>query len=154
MDKKELLTFTFPEELIDRVSTIYVLEGTPSPLQRARFFKRGVYDSQKQEKLLLGLKLRNQHNSDKPLSGVLHFNITFHFPYPSHPKTREKLTKQFFHIYKPDLSNLIKMIEDICVDTEIITDDSIIASMFSAKVYSDKPKTTFQIISLKGDNEN
>lgn len=140
-----------PPELIERESNTYTIEGTPSPLRRPRFFKRGVYDSQKQEKLILGIKLKNQHKDQEPLKGVLHFHVTFHFPYPQNKKEHTRLAKQFFHVYKPDLSNLIKMIEDVCVDTEIISDDAIIASIFSVKVYDDEPKTTFKITSIKRD---
>jgi Holliday junction resolvase RusA-like endonuclease len=44
------------------------------------------------------------------------------------------------------------MVEDVCVDADIIADDSMIASMFSVKLYDDNPRTTFIITTIKGGN--
>lgn len=59
------------------------------------------------------------------------------------------LEHQFYHTYKPDLSNLIKMVEDVSVDAGLITDDAIIASVFSVKLYGDEPRTSFIITNIK-----
>lgn len=133
------------------ISPIYTLDGIPQPLKRPRFFERRVYDSQKHSKLLAGLKLKQQHNERDPFNGILHMDVTFYFPYPKDKKKKKELKKQAYHIYRPDLSNLIKMVEDVCVDAEIITDDSIIASISSIKLYDDKPRTTFSIKCIKGN---
>lgn len=137
---------------IEIVSPTYLIEGSPIALKRPRFFARRVYDSQKAEKLHRGLLLKNQHNDQPPFSGILHFDITFHFPYPQDKYKKRSLQAQHYHIYKPDLSNLIKMVEDVCVDAEIIKDDAIIASVFSVKVYDENPRTSFIITKIKSNS--
>lgn len=142
-----------PCERIAEVSPTYLIDGHPVALKRPRFFEKKVYDSQKAEKLHKGLLLKKQHNDRKPFNGILHFDITFYFPFPQNKYKRRSLANQQYHIYKPDLSNLIKLVEDVCVDANIIKDDAIISSVFSVKLYDDNPRTAFIITSLKRSNE-
>lgn len=137
-----------PQNRIELVSRKYVLSREPKPLARPRFFEKRVYDSQQSLKLLLGVELGNQHEDLPPFEGILHFDIDFYLPLPMTKSTKFKLEKQKYHIYKPDLSNLIKLIEDVCVDTGIIKDDSQIASIYSRKFYGDPSRTEFVITQL------
>jgi len=136
---------------IKNVSTVYTLNFKPTPLARTRVSDRRVYDSQKNEKLIMGISLINQHENKEPFDGILHFDVTFYFGVPENKKKKDTLIAQFYHNYKPDLSNLIKMLEDICVDSKIIKDDSIISSMLARKVYiTDKAeRTEFTITQIK-----
>jgi len=49
------------------------------------------------------------------------------------------------HIKAPDLSNLLKFVEDVIVEAQIITDDSKIISISAKKLYAEYPRTEFQI---------
>ncbi len=133
------------------VSRKYIINDTPMPLKRARVTNKRVYDSQKQVKLMIGLGLRNQHLEEKPYDGVLHFDVDFFFKLPALRSKKNILTDQLYHNYKPDLSNLLKMIEDICVDSNIIRDDCLISSVYCRKLYAleGEPRTEFIITKIK-----
>jgi Holliday junction resolvase RusA-like endonuclease len=47
------------------------------------------------------------------------------------------------HVSKPDLSNLLKFMEDLAVDIRILKDDCLIAETTCRKVYDDNPRTEF-----------
>lgn len=145
-----------PCSFIQAVSDWYTIPDVPVPLKRPRFFKNKVYDAQKHLKLVKGIELKNQHQNKPPFAGILHFDINFYFALPKKLAQKNKLMLQQYHIYRPDLSNLIKMVEDLCVDCGIIHDDCIISSVFSRKVYDEgDPRTEFiitQIQPLEGDN--
>jgi Holliday junction resolvase RusA-like endonuclease len=122
---------------------IYVIKGDPVPLARARMSYKTVYDSQKNTKLVLGITLANQHD-DKPLiAGPLHLEFVF-FMFTSKIK-KAKLGQP--HWAKPDLSNLIKLYEDVATSV-LYNDDSQIASISARKVYSDDPRTELRIYKL------
>lgn len=128
---------------------IYVIKGEPTPLARARHAHRRTYDSQKQLKSMLGIEIQCQHD-DRPLySGPLRVEFTFYFGFPekmSQDKKLKLLGKP--HVFKPDLSNLIKLIED--VGSKILYhDDSYIASIAAFKCYDWEPRTEFIITEIK-----
>lgn len=135
----------------------YVLIGDPVPLARPRMSgpNRIVYDSQKLIKHSLVNQLLEQHG-DRPLySGACHLDATFYMKMPKGmiKKTAENTGK--YHIYKPDLDNLIKMIGDIATihpynDEEfvLLKDDCTIASISAKKVYDIQPRTIFTIREL------
>lgn len=52
-----------------------------------------------------------------------------------------------YHQYKPDLSNLLKWIED-CATGIIYRDDCIIASICAKKLYAESPRTEFTVEQL------
>ena len=59
---------------------VYMIPGDPIPLQRPRHNVHRVYDAQKNQKLIIGINLRNQHG-DRPLfQGPLLLNATFYMP--------------------------------------------------------------------------
>ena len=136
----------------------YTLIGDPVPLARPRMSGsvRKVYDSQKIIKHSLVNQLLEQHG-DRPLySGPLHLDVTFYMRMPIGmlKKTKDNVGK--FHVYKPDLDNLIKMVGDIATidpyseDASILLkDDCIFASITAKKVYDLIPRTVFTITELK-----
>lgn len=99
----------------------------------------------------MGINLRNQHGDDPPYSGILHLDVEFAFALPANKQQRRSRSSQHYHIQRPDLSNLLKMIEDVCVDCGIIKDDALIASIHSQKVYAQEPKTTFKFYVLENN---
>lgn len=127
----------------------YILPGNPIPLQRARQAYRRVYDPQKEAKLIAGISLKEQHQDKELFEGPLHADIIFYMPLPHHStKKKLKLITQNYHQYKPDISNLIKFIEDVATGI-LFKDDCIIASINTKKVYDANPRTELFIINLK-----
>jgi len=127
---------------------MYIINGDPIPLARARFGKGRAWDAQKRLKLMLGIELSKQH-LDQPLYyGALHLDVVFYmtFAKSTPQKTRDKFVNKP-HIFKPDLSNLIKFIEDVAQGI-IYKDDCIIASVFAKKIYDNNPRTEFTIKQL------
>lgn len=122
----------------------FVIPGDPIPLARPRYSNHNsrVYDSQKQEKLIIGITLRNQYEGE-PMKGPLHLTARFYLPMPKTRTTKPGAP----HYFRPDLSNLLKWVEDVITDI-IITDDALIASIFSSKMYDLNPRTEFTLMLL------
>lgn len=121
---------------------VYVLNGKPIRLKRARSSKRYydlvVYDSQKQEKFIDSTALRSQHDNDPLIKEGCHLDVTFFMALPKNKKHKPGDP----HIYRPDISNLLKYIEDVATGI-IIHDDCLISSVSARKVYDHKPRTEF-----------
>lgn len=126
----------------------YIVNGDPIPLLRARFGRRCVYDSQKAIKGRWSIDLERQHEDRPMLSGPLHLDAYFYMPIPNHITKEKKLTyHKRPHVFRPDLSNLIKFLED-CATGIIFRDDSIIASISARKLYDHITRTEFIITPL------
>jgi len=133
-------------------SLLYVIPGDPVPLLRARMAKgRRPWDSQKQIKMHCGLQLTQQHGHRPPFQGALHFDVTFYFPFPQ-AISKAKLATMAgkLHTYRPDLSNLIKFIEDVATGI-LFNDDCLIASINAKKCYDHQPRTEFAITVLHAE---
>ena len=132
---------------------VYVVLGKPIPLQRPRFGDNLVYDPQKSVKKEVINELLKQNKGRPTICGMLHLHADFHMQLPRAKSHKKHLLQQQYHVYKPDLSNLIKFIEDVCVDSRIIEDDCLIASISSRKLYSDNPRTEFYFETLRKETE-
>jgi len=125
----------------------YVLYGKPLPLLRPRtsFIKRLIYDPQKIEKEQAQQQLRLQHKTRPVIHQPIHLEVTFFMPPPtSMTKTKKAFLYKSPHFKKPDLSNLIKFIEDVAQGI-IFQDDSRIISINAKKLYDEHPRTEFTI---------
>jgi len=123
----------------------YVIPGNPIALSRPRFGTRKVYDSQKNEKLITSISLRNQHGDNPLETGCVLLNVTFYMPVaPSRAKFRDSLMGTY-HYYTPDISNLIKYVED-CANGIIFKDDSQIVIVLAKKIYGDPARTEFSVV--------
>ena len=122
---------------------LYVLKGDPVPLARPRFSHKNVYDGQKTRRLMAGIAVQSQHDGRPLYEGNLHLNMTFYMKIPQKGK-RTAVREGGYHIYKPDLSNLIKFVEDVCTKV-LYHDDSLICSIVAAKKYSITPRTEFEV---------
>lgn len=121
----------------------YILEGDPIAWARAGLHGKKFYDTQKHLKLVMGINIRNQH-SDRPFyEGPLILNVQFFMKMPARVKDKlsweGKPTKS-----KPDLSNLIKLIEDTATGI-LYNDDCLIYKINAERVYGQKPRTEFTI---------
>lgn len=126
------------------MNLFFVIPGKPIPLKRARHGNGRTYDSQKSEKLLFQLYLKKQYQ--RPLlTKPLLLDITFFMPIPeSWSRKKKEAAFNTPHHSTPDLSNLIKWVED-CATNVIYQDDALIARIIAYKVYSDEPRTEFTI---------
>lgn len=121
---------------------LYVLPGNPVPLARARHSRYNIYDSQKNTKLVAGITIQSQHDSRPLYDGNIHLDIIFYMNIPK-GKRRDNL-EGCYHVFKPDLSNLIKFVEDLCTSI-LYHDDSLICSISATKKYSTEPRTEFEV---------
>lgn len=122
----------------------YIIEGDPIAWARAKpnFNSRRMWDSQKQQKLILGLSLVKQHGSNPPFAGPLFMEVNFYMQLPK----KGKNAGDWFD-GRPDLSNLLKFIED--TGSKIIyIDDCLICYTIMKKVYDEHPRTEFTIARL------
>lgn len=131
------------------LSRSYVIEGNPIPLARHRHTGTRAWDSQKQAKFGLGVQITNQHEQAGYFNGPVRLDVIFYMPIP---KKSPNYIQGRYHLIKPDLSNLIKMLEDVA--TKITYhDDCIISVIFAQKRYSLVPRTEFTITELRVDDD-
>lgn len=126
---------------------IYILSGDPTPLARCRFSGRHVYDSQSEYKTYLRISLENQRGDDPILTGPLTLHATFFMARPKCMKEPDGAP----HWYRPDLDNLLKLINDIA-NKIIIYDDSCISRIVCNKQYDTNPRTEFYFEQLGNSN--
>lgn len=115
----------------------YVIQGDPVALARARFARGSVYDPQKNLKFITSLMLKNQHGDLDFHRGPLHLTVTFFMGIARHTKR-----PYYHHIYRPDLDNLIKWINDIS-NNILFEDDCTVSKITATKVYDETPRTEF-----------
>lgn len=127
------------------VSRTYILDCNPVALARGRLSRGTIYDSQKMQKLVHGITLRSQHDNQPLFSNCpLHMHVIFFMEIPHSKRTKKNPLSGKPHIFTPDLSNLIKYVEDIA--TQIIyKDDCLIYSISALKVYDEHPRTEFTL---------
>lgn len=123
----------------------YILYGDPIPLARARHGQRRTWDSQKSLKLIKGIDLRNQHDNAPLFAGPLKLDITFFFAIPKSRKKHNLIGCHYLNV--PDLSNLIKWVEDVGSGI-IYPDDRTIVEIISRKLYDNEPRTEIKITEL------
>jgi Holliday junction resolvase RusA-like endonuclease len=126
-------------------SRSYVLPGSPIPLLRARYSHKSdrIYDPQKLFKTNCSLFIKHQHAGAPLFCGPL--KVAFRF-YLGLPKSRRNDIHSY-HISTPDLSNLIKLVEDVCTGV-IYHDDCLISEISAIKCYSESPRTEFTVTEL------
>lgn len=126
----------------------YIVKGEPIPLLRARYGRRSVYDSQRHIKLAWGIELKNQHDNKEMLEGPLRLDIFFYMQIPQNiTKVKQEAFYKRPHIYTPDLSNLIKFVED-CATGIIYRNDCLIACVSAQKLYDPNPRTEFIVTKI------
>ena len=125
----------------------YRLDGDPIPLARIRISRSSfrIYDSQKELKLVTQITLKNQHGDRKLYKGPIRVDAIFYFHIP---KTHKDTKPGYYHVFKPDVDNLCKMILDVGNST-LFHDDCIVSEITCKKVYGDPPRTEFTIYQLE-----
>ena len=132
---------------------IITIPGVPIAQRRPRFARRGkyvvTYSDQETEAGRWLLTARQQITEKIPAEVPIVLSCFFYMPIPkSMSKKKQALLK--YHIKTPDISNLVKFLED-CLNGELWHDDSQISEILTRKVYSDEPRTV--ICATWGDEE-
>ena len=122
--------------------------GPPIPWTGPRLSrsKTHMYDAQKRPKMGTSFEIRRQfenvHENGQLLEGVpLILSITFAF---KPPRTNAALLTKRPHYYKPDNSNCVAYIEDVCTGL-LYRDDCQISAIFTCKKYDIESYTEFKI---------
>jgi len=115
----------------------FVLDMAPVQQNRPRARciggKARMYSDQAKIKGAISTLLAHAWRRRKPIAAPVCLSLLFCMP---RPKSRK--VKDIEHTKKPDLSNMVKMVED-CGNGIIWRDDSLIYEIFTRKIYSDYP---------------
>ena len=131
----------------------FTIYGVPKALKRHRHTRFGkVYDPSYDDKKKYLKKIKSYIPAE-PLTQAIRLIIIFYMPRPkSHYRTGRyshllKNNHPIYHIFTPDLDNLVKMVADT-LNKKFYKDDSQIAQLKAEKVYcdnGDKPRTEIHI---------
>ena len=128
-------------------SKSYVIPLKPITWKRAGISDRRFYDQQLSEKIAYGLYINRCHGNEPIFQGPVVLEVVF---YMAKSQGKKNKPKTHHHMFAPDLSNLIKLLEDAIVDTKVVlTDDRIISKIIAKKVYDDNPRTEFILRELE-----
>ena len=144
----------------------FVIPGPPRTLARPRISGKGMYDPMKAAKKAFAL-LATQHAPRNPLASPVCLVLRFYMSRPKKHFFRVKGlsdpnlikgTAPFWHTATPDLSNLIKFVEDALTGLFWV-DDSVICFCQARKIYAaaDECRTEVEIDLAKApgiDNRN
>ena len=126
----------------------FKIMGIPLPLARPRFAKGIVYDSQVKDKEERAWDLKMQMGRmpmfEKPMRMSLEFGMRI--PKCSQKKLMELVSSP--HSKRPDLSNLIKFVEDVALGV-LYKDDSIVAEIIARKFYTLTPYTLLVLTEIE-----
>jgi Holliday junction resolvase RusA-like endonuclease len=122
----------------------YIIPGDPVPLQRARTTpgQSRPWDPQKKIKLQFGHLISLQNKLKIFYEGPLELDIVFYMRHSN------KSLEGHYHTSVPDLSNMVKFIEDVAQGI-LYKNDCTICSITTRKIYSQQPRTEFTIRELK-----
>ncbi len=128
----------------------FIINDTPVALARCRMTGNGkVFDSQKQQKMIIGLSLAAQLGSKPLFTGPLEVDLKFFFPISKSKSPKHRLEQRGKpHIFKPDIDNCIKMYLDCASGGVLFKDDAIIATIHSQKIYDDIARVEILITEL------
>jgi len=134
----------------------FTVPGKPMGKQRARTLKTGRSYTPKEtvnyETLVKQIYI--MQNFSKQLEGAIQAEITAYFPIPqsaSKKKKEQMLSGEIRPITKPDLSNIVKIIED-ALNGIAYRDDSQIVKVHAEKYYSDQPRVEVTIKEIQDFN--
>jgi Holliday junction resolvase RusA-like endonuclease len=126
------------------------IEGPPQPAMRPKVNKGKFYDPQCDEKKAFGWHVKSKlPRFFTAISNPVILELEFHMSIPtSLSKKKKSRLALTFHQKKPDLSNLIKFVED-ALNGIVWKDDNAIAKVKAKKIYSENPKTILNVHFMK-----
>jgi Holliday junction resolvase RusA-like endonuclease len=112
------------------------------------------FDKQHKEKEMYRFYIRSLHSSSiVPFRDVpLELTVTFFMPLPLTEKLCKERQEQYYFTSRPDLSNMIKFLEDAMQDF-LFDDDCLIVKINALKVYDKKGRTEFTIEPIKNTSK-
>jgi Holliday junction resolvase RusA-like endonuclease len=116
--------------------------GPPIPLMRPRLHGKGLYDPQFNEKEALRQYI--EPHIKEPFAGPLCLDLTFQMPIPLSWSNKKRVDPPEC-VKRPDLSNLVKFIEDALNET-LWKDDSQICELRARKLYHTDPGVRIRVI--------
>jgi Holliday junction resolvase RusA-like endonuclease len=131
------------------------LLGEPVAWARTRISRTGsLFTPQRQRNNAVALKLLAQQEmiGRTPLEGPVMLDVTAEFAIPksfSRAKREDAITRYIFPTKKPDLSNIVKQVEDALNGVAFRDDAQIVRYGTLQKVYSVQPKIVVTVRSLK-----
>jgi len=125
------------------------IEAPPIPLKRPRAAKTGFYDPQYQAKKNFAFEVLSKiTNKNLPIDSPIKLKLDFYFKIrKSWSKKKQKALLNQHHFSTPDLSNLIKFIED-ALNNVIWKDDSLICEITASKKWCEFNKTIINVLSM------
>jgi len=125
-----------------------VVPGNPVAWARAVPVHRRMWDSQRNIKSKYGDFLADQHGERELFQGPLEIEMYFYMAIPKGLKPLAYNARRGnYHKQRPDLSNLIKFIEDAAQGI-LYKDDAIIVSIQAYKKWDENPRTELYIREL------
>jgi len=122
------------------------IKGKPIALKRHRSTRSGrMYDPSAKDKKQIWLQIA-RFKPKRPIEGQIMLFATFYMPRPKKHFRTGKYANVLkdgvpeYHTNTPDLSNLIKLYEDI-LQPSFYLDDSQICRIQAEKIYSKQPRT-------------
>lgn len=135
----------YQQSFLYPTAIVYTIPGKPIPLQRPRYSRGHIYDSQKLEKNNARIYITNCHGNNPQLTGPLQLIAEYYFEAPK----RSKKLIGAFHSSPPDLDNLLKWTGD-CAQEITFANDCTIAQILATKIWSTTSGTRFTLKQLKG----
>ena len=134
-------------------SVTIVLLGTPVPWARTAGGRTvGLFTPAKQRRNAQTLAVLAQQEmlGRAPFDGPIELNMLAAFPVPaswSGKKRAAALRQEIFPAKRPDLSNLLKQVED-SLNGVVFRDDALIVQAQIAKIYGEEPQIVVTISTL------
>ena len=125
----------------------YIIQGEPKAWKRPGG-QIHRYDTQKHDKLVIGIELSRQHGREI-FTLPLHIELIFYIKHPKCSSKKEELVMGTPCATRPDLDNYIKLILDCASNGVLYNDDNIITSLLAKKIYDPQPRTEIIIYELK-----
>lgn len=126
----------------------FTIPEVPVPQARPRLSKYGVYDPQSVQRRVAQAYIHAQMHGNAKLSGPIYMEVVFYFSPKLKNKKLANLRNGCYHNIKPDLSNLVKFLEDVC-NGVVFHDDCQISYFMAKKVYSEPPRTHVTLYEIR-----
>ena len=124
---------------------IYRIPGPPIAWQRPRLCGKRFFDAQAKQKKDIQYLIKLIAESCLLDAPALKVSIEYHMPIPKSWNLTKRLTSIGKpHVSRPDLSNLIKFVED-ALNGIVWRDDALIYELHCRKIYSECPHTQFVV---------
>jgi Holliday junction resolvase RusA-like endonuclease len=118
------------------------IEGTPIPWASHQGYGRRSFNPRFKEKEMIRWVAKAQYIGE-PIKGPIKIYYKFYMPIPKSLSKSEKEVL-YFHTKRPDITNLIKFVED-CIKGIYFEDDSQVCEVVAEKVYSLRPRTVITV---------